>query len=240
MTVGRVSKADKVVVPESIAAVVEAMWTNVWEVEPPGPTAPDGETEQWYADAVAYCDSRAAILTDARALLTAYAREIADPRPSMGKLAAAQGISITSLRRRYNSDQVSALQHLVNETGTIDQVIAPFPTLYDDHLRHISASRDDEITKRHEMARLYAAHELQLAEQIGITEPSSALLKKWGPGQTLPAPQIGNHSPFEPGKLYPGRRRRLLADYNPRIMEDALLGSNSHLLDTWRNWAKIA
>ncbi|MCT1438625.1 hypothetical protein [Brachybacterium paraconglomeratum] len=238
MTDGTEGKANDVVIPEAIATVVEAMWTHVWEVEPPAPTAPDGETAEWYADAVGYCDSRAEILTDARSLLTAYAREIASPRPPMGELAAAQGISITSLRRRYNETHVVALRHLVDETGTIDEIIAPFRTLYDDHLRHTSSSRDDEISKRHEMAQLYAAHEIQLAEQIGIYAPRRAPTESREPEDKLRSRRTYDNSPFEPGKLYPGRRRRLLSEYNPRIMEDALQAGNPQLLDAWHIWTK--
>lgn len=240
MANGRVSRADGVVVPEVIAAVVDAMWTNVWEFEPPGPTAAEGETEEWYADAVSYCDSRAEILTDARSLLTAYAREIAEPRPSMGELAAAQGISITSLRRRYNEAQVQALRHLVHETGTIDEIISPFRTLYDDQLRHTAANRDSEIDKRHEMARLYATHEFRLAEQIGITGPTDLHSKALKEGNFLPSPSYGDKTPFESGKLYPRRRRRLLSEYNPRIMEDALSASSPELLDLWQSWTSRA
>lgn len=223
-------------IPEAVAAVVEALWTQAKDGEPPEPTSPNGETEDWFAAAVQYSDSRASILTDVRAMLTAYARELAQPRPNMGRLAAAQGISITSLRRRYNDAQVNALRHLTAGTGLIDDIIAPFTSIYDEHLLYISDARDKEIDQRSEMGKLYAAHEYRLAEQIGA-DPLVGAPLSLDPEYGGPAiPNLAQKSKFESGKLYPGHRRRLISDYNPRVMQDALKESNSELLNLWNEW----
>lgn len=225
-------------IPEELAHVTETLWSHVWEVEPPTPTSPDNETAEWFASAVEYSESRINVLTDVRSLLTAYARELSDPRPSMKTLAAAQGISSTSLRRRYTDAQVNAIRLLLAKNAPIDHIIEPFPTLHDEHLRHIDEvdSFDEEIERRNKLARLYAMHECKLASHIGIELPDSPYIRDVANGKRIPAPSFSNRSAFKVGQLYPGRRRRLLKDYNPRIMEDALAHADSDLQKSWRDW----
>lgn len=222
-------------IPEELARVTETLWSHVWEVEPPPPTSPDNETADWFSSAVEYSESRINILTDVRSLLTAYARELSNPRPSMKTLAAAQGISSTSLRRRYTDAQVNAIRLLLAKNAPIDHVIAPFPTLYDEHLRHIDEvdSFGKEIEKRNQLARLYAMHECKLATQIGIEIPNSPYIHEIAKGNRTPAPSFSDRSAFKPGQLYPGRRRRLLREYNPRVMEDAISDADPELRDLW-------
>lgn len=223
-------------VPEEIAQVVEAMWTGVWEFEPPPPDSVQGESWSWLTDAVEYSSSRAQILIDVRALLTAYAREIADPRPSMANLAAAQGIAISTLRRRYNEDQVEAVRHLIANNGLVDDIIGPFPSLYEAALYKTSPERDRELNARYEMAVLYGQYEIELAKAMGIPIPQNNWLNSRDDRQVAPTPAYPPHGQIDHETLYPGVRRRLLTQYNPHIMDRALSEARPSLHSQWKLW----
>ncbi|GAA1328816.1 hypothetical protein GCM10009592_17270 [Brachybacterium rhamnosum] len=163
-------------------------------------------------------------LSDARSLLTAYFREIADPRPSMTEVAKAQSISPTTLRRRYTPNHVAAIKHLIEGTGQIDDILGPFDMLFDLDLAGLSKARDEEIAIRDQLAEAYEVVEVSLARKLGPSIPDA---DEENPYYLDPV--------FERNILHPRRRRRLLTDYNENIMRDAISG-NAVLTQIWKQW----
>ncbi|MFC7375936.1 hypothetical protein ACFQRD_11730 [Brachybacterium sp. GCM10030268] len=164
-------------------------------------------------------------LSDARSLLTAFLREIADPRPSMKELAKAQSISPTTLRRRYKPEHVTAIKHLIDNSGRIDDILRPFDMLFDFDLAGISEERDQELAIRDKLAKAYEAVEVSLAGTIGIPIPDE--FDEENPYYLDPA--------FESNTLHPRRRRRLLSDYKEKIMDEALV-NDPELAEIWKQW----
>lgn len=208
-------------VPPGVAMVAVRLIRRSQQSEVP---VPDDFGYNWLIRAVRETTLAIQALSDARAILTAYSREFADPRPSMTDLASAQGISPTTLRRRYKTAQVESLKSLLESTGTIDDIIRPFPSLFDRDLQGVSEELDEEIAIRDRIAAAYEVEEIALAKKIGVPIPSN---DDTDPYYADPI--------FEKTHLYPKRRRRIMGDYNERIMEDVLSGHP----DLYKYWNQL-
>lgn len=220
-------------VPDAVAIVVSRLWARVHRLEPP---RPQDLGYAWINGGVKHSTMANEALIDARSILTAFAREVASPRPALGDLARAQGISLSALRRRYTPAQAESIKHLVNDTGTIDEILEPFKSLFDVDLRDVSALRDEEIATRDTIAELYAQREDLLAEQIGAETRADLTPPDGAEDLQPPFPPYYDKPEFKAGKLYPGRRRRLLSEYNPRVMFDALESAPPILKSQWLAW----
>lgn len=220
-------------VPPPIATVVTRLWHRASRLEPPKPLEIG---YSWLNSGVAHSTIASEALIDARSMLTAFAREVANPRPTLGDLARAQGVSLSTLRRRYTPEQVDAVRHLINDTGYVDDIIRPFASLFDLDLRGISTERDQELDDRNAVAEAYAQREDALAEQMGLATRADLTAPAGAEDLLPPLPAYYEKPTFETGKLYPGRRRRLLTEYNERILADALDASAPELKERWASW----
>lgn len=220
-------------VPAPISTVVARLWRRASQLEPP---MPQEVGYAWLNSGVAHSTIASEALIDARSILTAFAREVANPRPTLGDLARAQGVSLSTLRRRYSLEQVDAVRHLIEGTGYIDDIIRPFNSLFDLDLRGISTARDEELDARNAIAEAYAQREDDLAEQIGLNTRADLTPPVGAEDSLPPFPEYYEKPSFEQGKLYPGRRRRLLSEYNPRIIADALRNASPSIRTQWAAW----
>lgn len=67
--------------------------------------------------------------TDLRALLTAYAHRVHQPRPVMADLARAQEATPQGIPRRYSQKNIEGLAALLNDAPDVELILIGFPSL---------------------------------------------------------------------------------------------------------------
>ncbi|MBY6060065.1 hypothetical protein [Microbacterium esteraromaticum] len=118
------------------------------------PTAtdlPDNDTEEWLQRVAGVSTELADRSADIRALLTAHAQTVADPRPELAMLAKWQPVSPTALRHRYNDHQVQAIRESLKADPLIDIVLEPFLSVIDSDVSDASPALDERLKRRRRM-----------------------------------------------------------------------------------------
>lgn len=87
-------------------------------------------------------------LEDVRAMLTAWAHAIANPRPDLMSIARWQHISPSTIRRRYTTAQITAIRSLLSNTPQLDVILYPFDSFTTEDLAGLSPELDGEIAVR--------------------------------------------------------------------------------------------
>lgn len=106
------------------------------------------DDEAFAAEAVALSTYAEELLKASRTIVNAYSHAIASPRPSLQKLALAQEITPSNLRRRYTSAHVSGVAELLRGSPSIDVIQHAFPAVADMDLKGISEAIDEEVAMR--------------------------------------------------------------------------------------------
>ena len=106
------------------------------------------DDESFAAEAVALSTYAEELLKASRTIINAYSHAIASPRPSLQKLAFAQEITPSNLRRRYTSTHVLGVSELLEESPSIDVVQHAFPSVADMDLKGISKAIDEDVAMR--------------------------------------------------------------------------------------------
>lgn len=118
------------------------------------PTAtdlPEDGTEEWLQRVAGVSTELADRSADIRALLTAYAQTVADPRPELAMLAKWQRVSPSALRHRYNDQHVQAVRELLKADPLIDIVLEPFLSVIDRDFEGITPALDEQLKLRERM-----------------------------------------------------------------------------------------
>lgn len=105
--------------------------------------------------------------SDMRALVTAYAQAVANPRPDLARLARWQRITPSALRHRYDALHVQGVRELLSSNPVLDLVLEPFPTMHESDFAGVGDGLfDDQLAHRRAMRRAATQY---LAETIGST-----------------------------------------------------------------------
>lgn len=106
---------------------------------------------------------------DLRSLLIAYAHGVSQPRPSMPKLAEAQGLSLSALTRRYSRAQLSAVHSLLSSAPDVEGILLAYTSLDATDLLDISPLLT-EATLEH-TSRLKDCAQLMRESRMGSAIP---------------------------------------------------------------------
>lgn len=88
------------------------------------------------------------LLKASRTIVNAYSHAVASPRPSLQKLASAQAITPSNLRRRYTPTHVMGVAELLSKAPSIDVIQHAFPAIADMDLMGISKNIDRNVSLR--------------------------------------------------------------------------------------------
>lgn len=120
------------------------------------------------------------LLKASRTVVNAYSHAIANPRPSLQRLAFAQEITPSNLRRRYTSIHVLGVTELLQESPSIDVIQHAFPVVADMDLKGISTRIDHEVSMRLELRAACMAGSLDLLSKVLSPERAREVLLREG------------------------------------------------------------
>lgn len=180
--------------PRALEHVVEGLYRGIIEKSEAQLGGPVDNSPSEHADVTLHL--RAATmaenaLKDIRALINAYVHAVAQPRPSLQGIAAAQGVTPSNLRRRYKPLQVTAVRELLAERPVVDVVQFAFPSVTDEQLVGVSGVLDSDIALRRTIRTAELAYRIKIMTGVVGVEraqefaesSAAALVKEWhGPG----------------------------------------------------------
>lgn len=100
------------------------------------------------------------LLKASRTIVNAYCHAIANPRPGLQRLAAAQEITPSNLRRRYTPTHVAAVTTLLGDSPAIDAVQYAFPVVADQDFMGISKNIDHDVSMRLKLRATHVSNSL--------------------------------------------------------------------------------
>lgn len=136
--------------------------------------------EPFAVEVVALSTYAEELLKASRTVVNAYAHAIANPRPSLQRLAFAQEITPSNLRRRYTSSHVLGVNELLQESPSIDVIQCVFPVVADMDLKGISEKIDREVSMRLELRAACMAGSLDLLSKVLSPERAREVLLREG------------------------------------------------------------
>jgi hypothetical protein len=193
------------------------------------------------------------LLTDARALVTAYYHAIADPRPELSQMAKVQGISPSSIRHRYTREQVEAIVLLLEGEVRFDLLLEPFSSFDDMILVGSFENYSEIVDKRMRLRQIYFnyAHRMLVGGSVeelsqyrydlnfrfGVddqNEPDDPVFRADPAYQDmteLRVESLGLRMPSAIRGKHPGASKRLLREYPKEMMRAAIADRAPKLLD---------
>lgn len=136
--------------------------------------------EPFAVEVVALSTYAEELLKASRTVVNAYAHAIANPRPSLQRLALAQEITPSNLRRRYTSAHVLGINELLQESPSIDVIQCAFPVVADMDLKGISEKVDHDVSMRLELRAVCMAGSLDLLSKVLSPERAREVLLREG------------------------------------------------------------
>ncbi|NMA78300.1 MAG: hypothetical protein GX960_13740 [Actinomycetales bacterium] len=191
------------VLPRALEQVVQGLYRRVIEKSEVQLARPVDIAPSEYANATLHlrvATMAESALKDIRALINAYAHAVAEPRPSLQGVAAAQGVTPSNLRRRYKPVHVAAVRELLAERPVVDVVQFAFPSVTDEQLVGLSGALDNDLALRGRIRVAEYDYSVKIftgvvgaerAQELAESN-TSALVKEWYGASGVAARDINN------------------------------------------------